>query len=77
MKLFFTRKDRKIANLEVKIKNRDKLIGDLENTLSSLRDVINSLEDENKELREKVFENIKKEVKKGKVGRPKKNATNK
>ena len=77
MKLFFTRKDRKIANLEDKIKNRDILIGDLQRTIDGFRAVINSLEDENKELREQVFESVKKEVKKGKVGRPKKNATNK
>lgn len=77
MKLFFTRKDRKIANLEAKIKNRDILIGDLERIIENFRAVINSLEDENKELKEKAFENAKKEVKKGKVGRPKKNATNK
>ena len=77
MKLFFTKKDRKIANLEAKIKNRDRLIGDMERTIERFRAVINSLEDENKELREKAFEGAKKEVKKGKVGRPKKNATNK
>lgn len=77
MKLFFTRKDRKIANLKAKIKNRDILIGDLERTIEGFRAVINSLKDENKELREKAFENAKKEVKKAKVGRPKKNATNK
>ena len=77
MKLFFTRKDRKIANLEAKIKNRDILIGDMEKTIEELKEVINSLIDDNKELREKAFENAKKEVKKGKVGRPKKNATNK
>ena len=77
MKLFFTRKDRKIANLEAKIKNRDLLIGDMERTINGLKQTINSLIDDNKELREKAFENAKKEVKKGKVGRPKKNATNK
>ena len=77
MKLFFTRKDRKIANLEAKIKNRDILIGDMEKTIEGLKQTINSLIDDNKELREKAFENAKKEIKKGKVGRPKKNATNK
>ena len=77
MKLFFTKKDRKIANLEVKIKNRDILIGDMERLIDTLKQTIISLEDDNKELREKAFENAKKEVKKGKVGRPKKNATNK
>lgn len=77
MKLFFTKKDRKIANLEAKIKNRDILIGDMEKTIEGLKEVINSLIDDNKELREKAFEGAKKEVKKGKVGRPKKNATNK
>ena len=75
MKLFFTKKDRKIANLEVKIKNRDILIGDMERLIDTLKQTIISLEDDNKELREKAFENAKKEVKKGKVGRPKKNAT--
>lgn len=77
MKLFFGRKDRKIANLEAKIKNRDILIGDMEKTIEGLKQTINSLIDDNKELREKAFENAKKEIKKGKVGRPKKNATNK
>ena len=75
MKLFFTKKDRKIANLEAKIKNRDILIGDMERLIDTLKQTIISLEDDNKELREKAFENAKKEVKKGKVGRPKKNAT--
>lgn len=53
------KKDRKIKNLEIMVKNRDKLIGEQELIILNLREIINSLEDENKELREQAFENAK------------------
>lgn len=53
------KKDKKIKNLEVIVKDKDKLIGEQELLISNLRQIINSLEDENKELREQAFENAK------------------
>lgn len=53
------KKDRKIKNLEIMVKNRDKLIREQELIILNLREIINSLEDENKELREQAFENAK------------------
>ena len=66
MKIFkiFTKKDRKIANLEAKIKNRDKIIGDQARLIDGLKAVINSLEDDLKESREVSYELLQKTNKK-------------
>lgn len=66
MKIFkiFTKKDRKIANLEAKIKNRDKIIGDQTRVIDGLKAVINSLEDDLKEAREVSYELLQKTNKK-------------
>lgn len=58
------KKDRKIRNLEAKVKNRDRLIKDQELLIVTLVGIIDSLEDDNKCLREESFENAKKSLKK-------------
>lgn len=58
----FSRKDRKIANLETKIKNRDRLIDDLSSTNAIFRAIINSLEEDNRALREHNFIQYKNEL---------------
>lgn len=59
----FTKKDRKIANLEAKVKNRDKIIYDQANVIDSLKAVINSLEDDLKAQREVSYELLQKQPK--------------
>lgn len=56
---FVTKKDRKILNLEAKVKNRDTLIDDQVRTIESLKTVINSLEDDLKSARSASYELIK------------------
>lgn len=56
---FVTRKDRKILNLEAKVKNRDTLIDDQARTIESLKSIINSLEDDLKSARSASYEMIK------------------
>lgn len=56
---FLTKKDRKILNLEAKIKNRDKLIDDQARTIEGLKTVINSLEDDLQSARSASYELIK------------------
>lgn len=56
---FVTRKDRKILNLEAKVKNRDALIDDQARTIESLKSAINSLEDDVKSARSASYEMIK------------------
>lgn len=59
MGLWFTKKDREIANLNAKVKNRDKLIDDQARTIEGLKIIINSLEEDLKSAREASFENAK------------------
>lgn len=54
-RLFFTRKDRKICNLEAKVKNRDEFIGVQHELITSLLTIINSLEDDLSSLREENY----------------------
>ncbi len=58
----FSRKDRKIVNLETKVKNRDRLIDDLSSTNAIFRAIINSLEEDNRALREYNFIQYKNEL---------------
>lgn len=56
---WLTKKDRKILNLEAKIKNRDQLIDDQARTIEGLKSVINSLEEDLKSARSASYEMIK------------------
>ena len=67
---FITRKDRMIANQEIKIKNRDKLIEDLQRTVVCYKNAIESLELEVEALRTEASKTVKKP-------RTKKSATSK
>lgn len=67
---FITRKDRMIANQEIKIKNRDKLIEDLQRTVVCYKHAIESLELEVEALRTEAYKTVKKP-------RTKKSATSK
>ena len=64
-------KKSKIAELEIKVKNRDKLIGEQQRTIECLKDVINSLEEDLKALKEEAYKTAKKPVKK-RTSRPQK-----
>ena len=57
----FTKKDRKIANLEAKVKNRDILIKNVTETNETLRLAINDMSDENRTLRN-IIENLEKDL---------------
>ncbi len=56
----FTRKDRKIANLEAMVKNRDKLINDQDKLINTMKKVIDSLIDDNKSLLAESYKTAKK-----------------
>jgi len=59
MSLWFTKKDREIANLKAKIANRDQLIDDQMRLIDGLRKIINSLEEDLKASREASYESTK------------------
>lgn len=68
----FGRKERKIANLEAKVKNRDILIEDQCRLIDNLKSIINSLEDDLKSSKEVSYELLKKLEDKSKAKRGRK-----
>lgn len=68
----FGRKERKIANLEAKVKNRDILTEDQCRLIDNLKSIINSLEDDLKSSKEVSYELLKKLEDKSKAKRGRK-----